>query len=49
MRAQHVIRTIHSGGDQTTLELVRMVAEQGGCYFLDKDKKGDFTTCENVH
>ncbi len=33
--------------DQTTLELVQLVVEYGGFYFLDKDKRGNFKTCED--
>jgi len=39
---------VNTWGDQTTLELVRLVVEQGGFYFLDKDKRGDFKTCEDL-
>lgn len=39
---------VNKWGDQTTLELVRLVIEHGGFYFLDKDKRGDFKTCEDL-
>ncbi|KAL7543927.1 hypothetical protein ACHAXR_013293, partial [Thalassiosira sp. AJA248-18] len=39
---------VNTWGDQTTLELVRLVIEHGGFYFLDKDKRGDFKTCEDL-
>ena len=39
---------VNTWGDQTTLELVRLVVEHGGFYFLDKDKRGDFKTCEDL-
>lgn len=39
---------VNEWGDQTTLELVRLVIEYGGFYFLDKDKRGDFKTCEDL-
>mmetsp|Transcript_23718 Transcript_23718/g.52526 ORF Transcript_23718/g.52526 Transcript_23718/m.52526 type:complete len:84 (+) Transcript_23718:461-712(+) len=39
---------VNKWGDQTTLELVRLAVEYGGFYFLDKDKRGDFKTCENL-
>ena len=39
---------VNKWGDQTTLELVRFIVEQGGVYFLDKDKRGDFKTCEDL-
>eukprot|EP00916_Digyalum_oweni_P009684 GHVL01016321.1.p1 GENE.GHVL01016321.1~~GHVL01016321.1.p1 ORF type:complete len:1870 (+),score=456.95 GHVL01016321.1:3343-8952(+) len=38
---------VNAWGDQITLELGRQLIEQGGCYFLDKDKRGDFKTIEN--
>lgn len=40
---------VNKWGDQTTLELVRLVVEYGGFYFLDKDKRGDFKTCEDLY
>ncbi|KAL3815567.1 hypothetical protein ACHAXA_000299 [Cyclostephanos tholiformis] len=39
---------VNKWGDQTTLELVRLLIEYGGFYFLDKDKRGDFKTCEDL-
>mmetsp|Transcript_9963 Transcript_9963/g.21537 ORF Transcript_9963/g.21537 Transcript_9963/m.21537 type:complete len:84 (+) Transcript_9963:1438-1689(+) len=39
---------VNKWGDQTTLELVRLAVEYGGFYFLDKDKRGDFKTCEDL-
>jgi len=39
---------VNTWGDQTTLELVRLTVEQGGFCFLDKDKRGDFKTCEDL-
>ena len=39
---------VNKWGDQTTLELVRQAVEYGGFYFLDKDKRGDFKTCEDL-
>lgn len=39
---------VNTWGDQTTLELVRLVIEHGGVYFLDKDKRGDFKTFEDL-
>lgn len=39
---------VNKWGDQTTLELVRLAIEYGGFYFLDKDKRGDFKTCEDL-
>eukprot|EP00814_Leptocylindrus_danicus_P009510 CAMPEP_0116004988 /NCGR_PEP_ID=MMETSP0321-20121206/911_1 /TAXON_ID=163516 /ORGANISM="Leptocylindrus danicus var. danicus, Strain B650" /LENGTH=4605 /DNA_ID=CAMNT_0003473357 /DNA_START=128 /DNA_END=13942 /DNA_ORIENTATION=- len=39
---------INKWGDQTTLELLRLTIEQGGFFFLDKDKRGDFKTCEDL-
>ncbi|EJK46835.1 hypothetical protein THAOC_34479 [Thalassiosira oceanica] len=39
---------VNKWGDQTTLELVRLAVEHGGFYFLDKDKRGDFKTCEDL-
>eukprot|EP00918_Siedleckia_nematoides_P098484 GHVU01215517.1.p1 GENE.GHVU01215517.1~~GHVU01215517.1.p1 ORF type:complete len:185 (-),score=27.73 GHVU01215517.1:170-724(-) len=40
---------VNEWGDQITLELVRQVIEQGGVYFLDKDKRGDFKTIEGLN
>eukprot|EP00956_Cyclotella_meneghiniana_P009264 scaffold12733_cov74-Cyclotella_meneghiniana.AAC.6 len=40
---------VNTWGDQTTLELVRLAVEYGGFYFLDKDKRGDFKTCEDLY
>ncbi|RYE83177.1 MAG: hypothetical protein EOO65_04375, partial [Methanosarcinales archaeon] len=39
---------INSWGDQPTNEIVRQLIEMGGFYFLDKDKRGDFKTCEDL-
>ena len=39
---------VNNWGDQTTLELVRLTVEYGGFCFLDKDKRGDFKTCEDL-
>ena len=35
-------------GDQPTLEMVRLIVEYHGFCFLDKDKRGDFKTCEDL-
>ena len=39
---------INTWGDQPTLEAVRLVIEWGYFTFLDKDKRGDFKTCEDL-
>lgn len=39
---------INKWGDQPTLELIRLTIEYGGFCFLDKDKRGDFKTCEDL-
>jgi dynein heavy chain len=39
---------INTWGDQPTLEMVRLIVEQKGFYFLDKDKRGDFKQCEDL-
>jgi len=39
---------VNTWGDQTTLELIRLTVEYGGFCFLDKDKRGDFKTCEDL-
>jgi dynein heavy chain len=39
---------VNTWGDQPTLELLRMAVEFSGFYFLDKDKRGDFKTCEDL-
>jgi dynein heavy chain len=39
---------INVWGDQPTLEMVRLVVEYGGFFFLDKDKRGDFKSCEEL-
>jgi dynein heavy chain len=38
---------VNAWGDQTTLELVRLVVEYEGFCFLDKDKRGDFKNCKD--
>jgi len=40
--------TINTWGDQPTNELVRQLIEASGYYFLEKDKRGDFKTCEDM-
>jgi dynein heavy chain len=35
-------------GDQPTLELMRQLVETAGCYFLDKDKRGDAKNIEDL-
>jgi len=39
---------INNWGDQPTLEMVRLIIEWNGFYFLDKDKRGDFKQCEDL-
>jgi len=39
---------VNTWGDQPTLEMVRMLVELNGFCFLDKDKRGDFKTCEDL-
>merc|ERR1719197_2126541 len=39
---------INKWGDQVTNEITRQLIEWGGFYFLDKDKRGDFKTVENL-
>ena len=39
---------VNNWGDQPTNEIVRQLVEQGGMYFLDKDKRGDFKVCEDL-
>ncbi|KAJ1453028.1 P-loop containing dynein motor region D4-domain-containing protein [Pelagophyceae sp. CCMP2097] len=39
---------VNNWGDQPTLELMRQLIEYNGFCFLDKDKRGDFKTCEDV-
>jgi len=39
---------INEWGDQPTLEIVRQLIEDGGFCFLEKDKRGDFKTCEDL-
>eukprot|EP00929_Paragymnodinium_shiwhaense_P087549 TRINITY_DN476_c0_g6_i1.p1 TRINITY_DN476_c0_g6~~TRINITY_DN476_c0_g6_i1.p1 ORF type:complete len:3651 (-),score=1240.57 TRINITY_DN476_c0_g6_i1:538-10725(-) len=39
---------VNKWGDQITNELTRQLIEAQGFYFLDKDKRGDFKTIENL-
>jgi hypothetical protein len=39
---------VNKWGDQPTLEIVRQLIETGGYYFLEKDKRGDRMTIENL-
>jgi dynein heavy chain len=39
---------VNTWGDQITNELTRQLIEQGGFYFLDKDKRGDFKSVESL-
>ena len=39
---------VNDWGDQPTLEMARLIIEYGGFCFLDKDKRGDFKTCEDL-
>ena len=39
---------VNKWGDQVTLELLRQLVETNGFYFLDKDKRGDFKTVEQL-
>jgi dynein heavy chain len=39
---------VNAWGDQPTLELVRLLVEYRGVCFLDKDKRGDFKSCEDL-
>jgi dynein heavy chain len=39
---------VNKWGDQPTLEMVRLIVEWKGFCFLDKDKRGDFKTCEDL-
>jgi dynein heavy chain len=39
---------VNDWGDQVTLEIVRQLIDQGGFYFLDKDRRGDFKRVENL-
>lgn len=39
---------VNKWGDQVTLEIMRQLIETNGFYFLDKDKRGDFKTIENL-
>ena len=40
---------VNNWGDQPTLELMRQAVEYNGFCFLDKDKRGDFKTCEDLY
>ena len=46
---------VNTWGDQTTLEMVRLIVEYGGFCFLDKDKRGTLrytnhsTSCITTH
>ncbi|CAG9316033.1 unnamed protein product [Blepharisma stoltei] len=39
---------VNEWGDQITLEIVRQLIEQGGYYFLEKDKIGELKKIENL-
>jgi dynein heavy chain len=39
---------VNEWNDQPTLEIVRQIIEEGGFCFLEKDKRGDFKTCEDL-
>eukprot|EP00397_Hematodinium_sp_SG-2012_P000031 GEMP01000031.1.p1 GENE.GEMP01000031.1~~GEMP01000031.1.p1 ORF type:complete len:4639 (+),score=1050.01 GEMP01000031.1:391-14307(+) len=39
---------VNTWGDQVTNELTRQLMEMSGFYFLDKDKRGDFKSIENL-
>ena len=39
---------VNAWGDQPTLEIVRQLVESKGFYFLEKDKRGDRMTIENM-
>ena len=39
---------VNKWGDQVTLEILRQLMESNGFYFLDKDKRGDFKSIENL-
>lgn len=39
---------VNKWGDQVTLEILRQLMETSGFYFLDKDKRGDFKSVEQI-
>jgi dynein heavy chain len=39
---------VNNWGDQPTLELIRLLVEQGGFMFLDRDKRGEKKTCDDL-
>eukprot|EP00937_MAST-01D_sp_MAST-1D-sp2_P000239 g239.t1 len=40
---------VNTWGDQPTLEIVRQLVQNGQMCFLDKDKRGDIKTVEDLH